>query len=177
MRHPALVDRLAILNAPHPLSMARAMRTRAQRRKSRYMFQFQLPWLPERRIRANDFAGLRAMWRADPVREGAYEEVDVERMIGALSTPGALKAALDWYRAAFRYDSLSLKRRLRVVEAPVRVIWGERDRYLGPELAQPPPVWAPNAAVLRMPDASHWVQADRPVEVNAHLLEFLQGLA
>ena len=54
------------------------------------------------------------------------------------------------------------------------VIWGERDRYLGKELAEPDPSWVPNLRVERLPDASHFVADDRPDEVNFLLLEFLR---
>ena len=53
------------------------------------------------------------------------------------------------------------------------MIWGERDRYLGRELAAPDPEWVPNARVERLPAASHWVQADAPDAVNRLLVEFL----
>lgn len=63
---------------------------------------------------------------------------------------------------------------MRRIEAPVLVIWGEGDRYLVPELAEPDPAWVPNARVERLPDASHWVQQDRPEKVNELLLGFLR---
>jgi len=63
----------------------------------------------------------------------------------------------------------------RRIEAPVMVIWGQRDLFLVPELAKPDPVWVPNVRLERLPDASHWVQQDRPEKVNALLLDFLRG--
>jgi len=59
---------------------------------------------------------------------------------------------------------------------PVLVIWGEQDRYLGAELAEPDRALVPYARVERLPDASHWVQADQPETVNALLLDFLADL-
>ena len=63
----------------------------------------------------------------------------------------------------------------RPITAETLVIWGERDRYLGRELAEPPREQAPNARVARLPSASHWVQMDEPARVNALLVEFLSG--
>jgi pimeloyl-ACP methyl ester carboxylesterase len=63
----------------------------------------------------------------------------------------------------------------RRIEAPVLVIWGQRDLFLVPELARPDPALVPDVRVERLPDASHWVQQDRPERVNALLLEFLEG--
>jgi pimeloyl-ACP methyl ester carboxylesterase len=62
---------------------------------------------------------------------------------------------------------------VRRIDAPVLVIWGEQDAFLGVELAEPGRKWAPNCRVERIPDASHWVQADRPERVNALLTAFL----
>jgi pimeloyl-ACP methyl ester carboxylesterase len=53
------------------------------------------------------------------------------------------------------------------------VIWGQRDLFLVPELARPDPALVPDARLERLPDASHWVQQDRPERVNALLLDFL----
>ena len=54
------------------------------------------------------------------------------------------------------------------------VIWGELDRFLGAELAEPDREWVPNLRVERLADVSHWVQVDQPEVVNKLLLEFLQ---
>ena len=59
------------------------------------------------------------------------------------------------------------------IPAPTLVIWGERDRYLGPELAAPDPRDVPNLeAVVRLPGASHWVQHDEPEAVSRLLVDF-----
>ncbi|MFL5371100.1 MAG: alpha/beta fold hydrolase, partial [Myxococcales bacterium] len=62
------------------------------------------------------------------------------------------------------------------IAAPTQVIWGQRDRYLAPELAAPDPQWVPDQRVLYIPGASHWVQADAPERVNEALIEFLRPL-
>ena len=54
------------------------------------------------------------------------------------------------------------------------VIWGQRDRVLGEELAEPDRRWVPNVRVERVPMASHWVQADAPERVNELLCSFLR---
>src|SRR5215203_1684309 len=68
MRHPRAVERLIVLNAPHPGAFLRELRTPAQIAKSWYMFFFQLPWLPELSLRAGGFATLQRTLRTDPVR-------------------------------------------------------------------------------------------------------------
>jgi pimeloyl-ACP methyl ester carboxylesterase len=173
MRYPALLTRLAILNAPHPVRFLRALRTPRQLRKSWYMFFFQLPWLPEASFRAQNYKLLRETLRDDPVRPDAFDAADVARYVEAIARPGALTAGINYYRALFRQAPGAVQRQLRPIEAPTLVIWGERDRNLGRELAAPDPAWVPNARVERLPAASHWVQADAPDAVNRLLVEFL----
>jgi len=174
MRHPGRVRRLAILNVPHPARFLDGLLNPGQLVRSSYMFFFQIPRLPEAVIRAGDFALLRSAFGTDPVRPGAFTAEDIERYVGAMARPGALTATLNYYRALLR-NPREMGALLERIEAPVLVIWGERDRSLSRRLAEPPPLWVPNLlCVERLPEASHWVAEDRPREVNTLLLDFLR---
>ncbi|MEA2660848.1 MAG: hypothetical protein QOH08_420, partial [Chloroflexota bacterium] len=72
MAHPDRLRRLAILNAPHPVTFQRHLRSFGQLKRSWYMFAFQLPVLPEAGLARNDFASLRAVFRSASVRPGAF---------------------------------------------------------------------------------------------------------
>jgi pimeloyl-ACP methyl ester carboxylesterase len=172
LRHPRLVRRLIVLNAPHPAAFLRELRTPAQLARSWYMFFFQLPGLPEWALRAGDFALLERTLRTDPVRPGAFTDEDVRRYKAALARPGALTAAVNYYRAAFLGFG-RLRRQVRPVAVPTLLVWGERDRYLGPRLTEGLGPWVPNLRLVRLPDSSHWVQNDAPDEVNRLMLDFL----
>jgi len=175
MRHPGRVERLAILNVPHPTRSLDGLLSPMQLLRSSYMFFFQIPRLPEKVIRAGDFALLRSVFRSDPVQPEAFTAEDIERYIEAIAQPGALTASLNYYRALLRYPG-ETRALLKRVEAPVLVIWGERDRFLSRRLAEPPRLWVPNLIrVKRLPNASHWVAEDRPLEVNTLLLDFLRS--
>ena len=175
MRHPRRVGRLAILNVPHPARLLDGLLSLGQLLRSSYMFFFQIPRLPEKVIRAGDFAILRSVLHRDPVRAGAFTAEDIERYVGAMARPGALTATLNYYRALLRNPGKT-RTLLERIEAPVLVIWGERDRFLSRRLAEPSPFWVPNLLhVERLPDASHWVAEDRPLEVNTLLLDFLRS--
>ena len=175
MRHPGRVERLAILNVPHPARSLDGLSKPRQLLRSSYIFFFQIPRLPEEVIRAGDFALLRSVFRSDPVQPEAFTAEDIERYIEAIAQPGALTASLNYYRAILRYQR-ETRAMLQRVEAPVLVIWGERDRFLSRRLAEPPRLWVPNLiCVKRLPDASHWVAEDRPLEVNTLLLDFLRS--
>jgi pimeloyl-ACP methyl ester carboxylesterase len=175
MRRPGRVGRLAILNVPHPARFLDGFLNPKQLLRSSYMFFFQIPGLPEEVIRAGDFALLRSALRRDPVRPGTFAAEDIERYVEAMARPGALTATLNYYRALLR-NMRETRALLERIEAPVLVIWGERDRFLSRKLAEPPRLWVPNLLrVERLPDASHWVAEDRPREVNTLLLDFLRS--
>ena len=175
MRHPERVQRLAILNVPHPARFLEGLLSPMQLLRSSYIFFFQIPRLPEKVIRAGDFALLRAVLGRDPVQSEAFAAEDIERYVEAIARPGALTATLNYYRALLRKPG-ETRALLQRVEAPVLVIWGERDRFLSRRLAEPPHLWVPNLVRLkRLPDASHWVAEDRPLEVNTLLLDFLRS--
>jgi pimeloyl-ACP methyl ester carboxylesterase len=81
---------------------------------------------------------------------------------------------INYYRSAFRSALTMRAKPVRQIDHPVLVIWGERDAYLGKEMAVPNPRWVPHARVEFLPEATHWVQAVSPERVNALLLEFLR---
>jgi epoxide hydrolase 4 len=175
MRHPGCVERLVILNVPHPARSLDGLLSPGQLLRSSYVFFFQIPRLPEEFIRAGDFALLRSTLRRDPVRPGTFTAGDIERYVEAIAQPGALTATLNYYRALLRYP-WETQALLKRIEAPVLVIWGEQDRFLSRRLAEPPRLWVPNLlSVERLQDASHWVAEDRPGEVNTLLLAFLRS--
>jgi pimeloyl-ACP methyl ester carboxylesterase len=174
MRHPAIVEKLIVLNAPHPGAFLRELRTARQLRKSWYMLFFQLPWLPEAALHAGRFAMLDRVMRTDPVRGDAFSEADIRRYKRALNQPGALTATVNYYRALFRRSPREAMREPPQIDCPTLLIWGEQDRYLGVPLTEGLDRWVPDIRVERIPDASHWVQVDAPERVNELMLEFLQ---
>jgi len=172
IRHPDRVERLAVLAAPHPIAFRRGLRRPSQILRSWYVFFFQLPWLPEAEFRRRGFAGLVRAFRQDPVHPDAFTDADVAEYQRALSQPGALTAAINYYRAALR--GRPDEAALRPVDVRTLVIWGDRDRYLGAHLTDSWAQWGGNVRLIHIPDASHWVQNDVPNRVNAVLLEFLR---
>ncbi|MDF1562768.1 MAG: alpha/beta fold hydrolase [Deltaproteobacteria bacterium] len=184
MYRPEVVERLVILNAPHPRAFAKHLRRPGQLARSWYMFFFQLPWLPEALIRAGDYRLIRRVLHDEARRPGGFSEADVERYVEAAARPGALTASINYYRSAIRDSWRSIfrpprpesgDRRDRTVRAPTLVIWGEQDSFLTPPVADPGTRWVPDLRVERLPSAAHWVQVDEPERVNALLLEHLGG--
>jgi pimeloyl-ACP methyl ester carboxylesterase len=167
-----LVQRLVVLNAPHPATFEAEVRHARQFLRSWYAFFFQLPWLPEAALRFQNFGLVRHTLRRHTVHPDAFTPEDIRRYREALAEPGAVTAAINYYRAAFRYRR-EAARMYRPVRGPVLVIWGEKDSYLNPHVLDGLAAWAPDARVLRLRDASHWVQNDAPEAVNQAMLSFL----
>ncbi len=80
---------------------------------------------------------------------------------------------LNYYRAALREGPRTAEERLRRVDAPTLVIWGEPDPFLGSEYAAPGADLVPDVRVERVPGAGHFVQSTAPERVSALLLDFL----
>jgi pimeloyl-ACP methyl ester carboxylesterase len=168
--YPDKLADLAVLNGPHPIDMARGLKKPRQMLKSWYIFFFQIPWLPEVAIGLGDCAMLRRVLRNDPVDPDAFTDRDIQRYVDAFRSRRTRRAAINYYRAAARYG---IDKPRRVIDQPVLVIRGEQDPYLGPDVAKPPVEWVPNCRFEPIPDASHWVQMDRPDRVADLLLDHL----
>lgn len=170
MEHPHLLDRLGILNVPHPLVMLKNLRSSPmQMLKSWYIFFFQLPVLPEKLVSRKDFAFARTTFRVD-----GFDKETIEHYIDALRVPKALTSAINYYRASIRRAAKGRVPEIREIKQKVLVIWGDKDRYLRREMAEPPKKLVPNARVVHLPNATHWVQNDATEEVNRLLLEFIR---
>jgi pimeloyl-ACP methyl ester carboxylesterase len=173
--HPERVERLAILNVPHPETMLRTLRSSPkQLLHSWYMFFFQVPAFPEwlaGRLRRRFLEG--AYRDAKP---GAFTAEDYARYEAALlDSPGGLKGPINYYRAALRQSPRKAQAQFTPIPLPVLVIWGVQDRFLTERMAEPDPRLVPDVRVVKQPAASHWVQHDEPERVNALLVEHFKA--
>jgi epoxide hydrolase 4 len=174
INYPAMTERLIVMNAPHPAAMIREMRTIKQLRKSWYIFAFQLPWLPEYLLGRNHAYEIGRMLRGAAFQKKAFPVEEMAKYQEAMSRPGAIKAALSYYRQLFRLPSVSLNRSDTLISAPTLLIWGEQDIALGIELTTGLERWVNDIEIKRIPDSGHWVQQEQPDKVNQYMLEFLQ---
>ncbi|WP_435333878.1 alpha/beta fold hydrolase [Haloarchaeobius sp. TZWWS8] len=180
-RFPDVVESLTIMNAPHPGPFERELRGNPeQRRRSWYMAFFQLPWLPEWFLTRKDCAVFEDLFGDAARREDAFTDADLARYRHAFSRPGAATSALNYYRALFREnvkDRVPFMRgdtARKQVDVPTLVLWGEADTALVPELTEGLDEWVADCRVVRISDASHWVQLDAPDRVTEELLDFVE---
>jgi pimeloyl-ACP methyl ester carboxylesterase len=173
MKHPEVVERLAILDAAHPRTLSKGLVNPRQQLRSWYFFFFALPWLPERIVQARNFRFFRRFLR--DARPG-YTPEEMDRYVEAWSKLGALTAMIDYYRFSVRQAPWKAFASLRRISAPTMIIWGQGDRYLGPKLTVPDREDVPNlVAVHRLPGASHWVHHDEAARVNELLVDFFDA--
>ncbi len=173
MNYPEMTKNLIVMNAPHPQAMLREFRTLKQLRKSWYMFAFQLPWLPESALLRNNAYEVGRMLKGAAVQKLAFPDEVLAKYQEAMSKPGAMTAALNYYRQLFRHPLRTSESNVSIA-APTLLVWGEQDIALGIELTYGLEQWVPDISIKRIPDSGHWVQQEKPNQVNALLAEFLQ---
>lgn len=170
-KHPERLHKLGILNAPHPLVMRRFLqRDFEQIRRSLYTYFFQLPWIPEVGMRADNWRGaVRALRGSGKIH--TFTNEDIVTYKEAWSQPGAITTMLNWYRAAPRYF-FWLPKEMRI-KVPTLMIWGAQDFALTHRMARPSMDHVDEGNLILFPDATHWVQHEWAEEVNHYLIDFL----
>jgi pimeloyl-ACP methyl ester carboxylesterase len=168
------VERSVVMNLPHPNAYRDVMHNLPQLQASWYMFFFQFEGVSEEVLSRNNFELFRE-WFYDTASVKLADE-DIARYIEVFSRPGALTAGLNWYRANVPPASFLGEERfaLPAITCPVMVLWGLDDAYLSFELGRRSGEFVDGPFALHtFPDTGHWIQQERPDEVNECLLEFL----
>ncbi len=169
-KHPERLQHLGILNAPHPLVMRRfLLRDFEQMRRSWYGLFFQLPWLPEAGMRADNWRGaVRALRGSGKIH--TFPKEDIEKYKEAWSQPNAMTAMINWYRAIRYQPRLPQEMQIRI---PTLMMWGMKDVALTHRLARPSMDHCDQGKLILFPDSTHWVQIEAAEEVNHYLVDFL----
>ena len=175
MSYPEMTQHLIVLNAPHPWALQRELRTPRQLRKSWYIFFFQLPWLPEALLGANHAQAIGRAIYESAIQKAEFPPDLLLRYQAVMSRPGALTAALNYYRTIFRTSIfLPRNRQQPIIQAPTLLIWGEQDVALDIALTYRLEQWVPKIQVRRIHDSGHWVQQEQPDQVNNLIQQDLQ---
>ena len=162
MRYPETLDKLVIINAPHPGLFGNELRDNpAQAKASGYMQIFRSPDA-EKILSDSNYAWLGRVLFA------SLAEQDRAEYIKAWSQPRALTGGLNYYRAMnlSRIDT-------KAIETPTLVIWGEKDTALLTGNLRGLDQVVTHLTIRRIPDGSHWVVHEKPAEVAAYIREFV----
>ena len=184
--HPEMLDKLVIVNAPHPGVFGRLLASDpAQQQASQYMLMFRSPQA-EQNLTANNYGFLVNIVLGEGLKSGVFTEEDKQAYIKAWSQPGALTGGLNYYRANevgpptagqvssggrgnFAIDPSAL-----TVKVPTLVIWGEKDTALLTQNLDGLDKFVPQLTIKRIPDGSHWVIHEKRSEVNAAIRDFIK---
>ncbi len=182
--HPEVLERLVIINAPHPALFLRELRrSPAQRLASSYVKLFRSR-LAEPLLRFNRFWALRQM--VFGMAKRGFSRQDRRAYLRAWSEPGAITGGLSYYRAldadpvriargrasASVAEGLAQVGRIRV---PTLVLWGMQDRALLPGNLEGLESVVEDLIVERIPNGTHWVVHEQPHRVNRGIRAFLES--
>jgi pimeloyl-ACP methyl ester carboxylesterase len=160
---PERLRTLTVLSTPHPAALSQAMRTdEDQHLRSGYMTEWRQTRVTERRMLDNNAEALRRMfeWKVPPSK--------VDEYVRRLAEPGALTAALNWYRAGRPAGKIGK------ITVPTMYLWSTEDVAFGSTAALDTQNWvtAPYRFEL-LEDVTHWIAEETPEAVTSLLLEHL----
>jgi pimeloyl-ACP methyl ester carboxylesterase len=183
-RHPERLRTLSAVSVPHPRAFAAAFRggggdgdgdggdggDEDQRQRSSYIDVFRAEGgVAERALLGDDGSGrgLRAMFDASGL---ASDTDEVDRFVAAMVEPGALTAALNWYRATEPHAMSDVG----AITVPTLYVWSDNDIALGRAAAEATAQWVSGPYRFEvLPGVSHWIPETAPAELNGLLLEHL----
>ncbi len=181
--YPALVEKLIIINSPHPAIFGRELSANPmQQQASQYMNFLSSPQA-EQLLAADNYALLRERFLGHHLWNNIFTEADRQAYLAAWAEPGSLTGGLNLYRVPRASQARAegqttpgsppRERRTWMVNVPTLVIWGEQDTALLTGNLDGLEQFVPHLTIKRIPDASHWVIHEQPALVNTYIREFL----
>ena len=174
-RHADRVRSLSVISMPHPLALLQVMgsggdgtgRDREQAARAAATAAFRDPEVPERLLLGEDRSG---SGLAALLADTGLDDEDAGVYLQVLTEPGAMTAALNWYRAMDRSALFGLG----PVTVPTLYVWSTGDRAIGRAAAE-----ATGACVVGrytfevLEGVSHWVPETAPERLSELLLRHL----
>jgi pimeloyl-ACP methyl ester carboxylesterase len=175
---PAVVDRLVVVNAPHPADIARRIWNPKQLVRSWYVFAFQVPFLPELWLTRNDASVVARMMRGFAIDKTNFTRERLRIYTANFADFHAASKPLAYYRRAFSLAGILRLRGYPRIRAPFRLVWGTEDRALRRQLAQGLERWVePPVDVRYLERVGHFVPVEAPDRLASLVVEHLQGQA
>ncbi len=168
--YPDRIHKIITINVPHPSVMKKFLLTdKEQRKKSYYMYYFQLPIIPQLYLKRKKYKRLVATL-VKTSNDGTFSDEDIARYKQAWGQKRAISCMLNWYRASFR-------RRVKIpdkrVTVPILIVWGINDKFLKKEMAEASLDYCDYGKLEYVNGTTHWVQHEKPGEVNQLIIDFI----
>jgi pimeloyl-ACP methyl ester carboxylesterase len=178
-QHPEMLDKLVIINAPHPTVFGRELANNpAQQKASGYFNLFNSPQA-EQMLSQNNYTGMFGAFGS------ALNEEDRKQYLAAWNRPGGLTGGLNYYRAAQLRSPAGAPpgstaqppaiQPLAEITTPTLVIWGEKDTALLTGNLEGLDQYVKHLTIERVPDGSHWVVHEKPAQVIQDIRGFLKA--
>lgn len=173
-RHPERVRSLTVLSTPHPEAI-RAVVAQGDTDQAAALAAteaFRVPEEPERQL-LGEGAGSHGVPGLRRLLIDSGLDTDVAAgYVAALAAPGALTAALNWYRAMDPADVVGLV----PVVVPTLYVWSTGDRSLGQRAAEATAEWVAGRYRFEvLTGVSHWIPEQAPDELHRLLLDHLHS--
>lgn len=171
---PEVVDRLVVINVPHPRVLAAQIRRDPrQLLRSWYIFGLQIPRLPEMLAFSSRTRGRFGSILARTANPGSFDEAYLHRLRTAWAQPGAATGMANYYRASVRRRPGSVADPR--VHVPTLLLWGRRDTFLSASMVDPSAAYCDDVRVEVFDGATHWLLHDEPARASALIEEFLSA--
>lgn len=166
--YPELIISWTGISVPHPQSFFEAiLNDPDQKKKSKYIRLFQLPFLPELKIKSKNFKLLRDLWNEQ-------SDDEIENYISILKEPGALTAMLNYYRAGYKVIKRARTEKIMGdINTPTLFIWGNRDVAVGRIAVDGSHKFIKGDYTFLALNGGHWLIQTHYTEVKKALFEHL----
>lgn len=171
-QYPAMLERLCVIDAPHPKVFANHLKNPSQIVRSGYVGLFQIPVLAEGILSAHCCALLEHALRTE-VRQHERCNAQLAVYREQWRDPYRLQAMLAWYRAALWHRSSATLE--DTIDAPTLVLWGERDTALNYHMAAESSAECADGRYIILQNTGHFATWEQPEAVNAALIEHLSA--
>jgi pimeloyl-ACP methyl ester carboxylesterase len=170
LKYPERIQKLVILNVPHPKVMAKNVFTNVeQMKKSWYIFYFQLPGAVDKLAASTNYEWVLNMITSS-ANPGAFTPAELEEYRKAFAQPGAFTAMVNWYRAMIQTKQEPPKS--FDVTVPMILMWGKNDIAMLTELADKSMPYCKQGKLIKFPKVSHWIQHEAADKINPLIDEF-----
>ena len=179
--HPDLVEKLVIINAPHPNVFGKLLsKNKDQQSSSQYVLFFRSK-NAEGALSANNYQNL---FNVVVTSEMKFDDDDRQMYRDAWSQPGALTGGLNYYRAGglrppSQGENISelageeLVTNIVIIKVPTLVIWAEKDTALTVHNLEGLDEFVPDLTIKRIPEGSHWIINEQPDKINSLIRDFI----